>query len=141
MIERHVYTPEEKALVEERIEHMGVFLQDVLANPAITEVVPDGSELRFQELVTDAMTFHLIAFRPEGASAEPWVARIIKPVEFTAEHRSVARPEDVPGAGGNPATRPEAGDTAEAALEALAAKLLAAQPSFREPSIADRGAA
>ena len=131
-------TPEQEAMIDERLGHMAIFLQDVLDNPAITEVVPGGSELRFQELMAGATTFHLVAFRPEGASNEPWVARIIKPAEYVSEHRSVARPEDVPGAGGNLVTRPEVGDTAEAALEALATKLRKAQPRLLGASIADR---
>lgn len=141
MNERHIYTPEEKALIEERIGHMGIFLQDVFDNPAITEVVPGDSELRFQEVAAGATTFHLIAFRPEGARDAPWVARVITPAEYAAEHRGVTGPENVPAAGGNPVTRPVVGDTAEQALDALAAKLVDAQPRLREVAAADRGAA
>ncbi|MFT4041422.1 MAG: hypothetical protein QM692_24780 [Thermomicrobiales bacterium] len=110
-------------MIEQRIDQAFAFLQDVLETPAITEVVPGGSELRFQEKVVGVTTFNLVAFRPEGASEEPWVARVIKPLEHIREHRSVARAEDVPTSIGNPVTRPEVGATAEAALEALAAKL------------------
>lgn len=131
-------TPEQEAMIDERLGHMATFLQDVLDNPAITEVVPGGSELRFQEVTTGAANFHLIAFRPEGARDEPWVARVIKPAEYAGEHRKIARPEDVPGAGGNPVTRPEVGDTAEAALEALSEKLRRAQPRQLEVAITDR---
>ena len=138
MSEQDDFTPEYVALFEERLDQASIFIQDVFENLAITEVVPGGSEVRFQELVTGATTFHLVAFRPEGASNEPWVARIIKPAEYVSEHRSVARPEDVPGAGGNLVTRPEVGDTAEAALEALATKLRKAQPPLLEAATADR---
>lgn len=138
MNDRHIYTPEEKAMIELRIEQGFTFLQDVLENPAIVEVVPEGSEFRFQEVVAGATNFHLVAFRPQNAPEDPWVARVIKPAEYASEHRNVARPEDVPGAGGNPVTRPEVGDTAEAALEALAAKLLAAQPRVLKTVVDDR---
>jgi hypothetical protein len=125
-------------LFEERLDQASIFIQDVFENLAITEVVPGGSEVRFQELVTGATTFHLVAFRPQNAREDPWVARIVKPAEYVSEHRGVARPEDVPGAGGNLVTRPEVGDTAEAALEALATKLLKAQPRLLGAAIADR---
>ncbi len=138
MSEDDDFTPEEVALIETRIEQGFTFLQDVLENPTITEVVPGGSEFRFQELVTGETTFHLVAFRPQDAREDPWVARIIKPAEYVSEHRSVARPEDVPGAGGNLITRPEVGDTADAALEALATKLRRAQPRLLEAASADR---
>lgn len=122
------FTLEDVALFEERVDQATAFLQDVLESPAITEVVPSGSEVRFQEVVTTATTFHIVAFRPEDALEDPWVARVIKPLEHIREHRNVARAEDVPNSIGNPVTRPEVGTTAEAALEALAAKLLEAQP-------------
>jgi hypothetical protein len=138
MSEHDDFTPEEVAFIEARIEQGFTFLQDVLDNPAITEVVPGGSEFRFQELVTGATTFHLIAFRPQDAREDPWVARIIKPAEYANEHRGVARPEDVPGAGGNQVTRPVVGDTADAALDALATKLRKAQPRLLEAAVADR---
>lgn len=138
MSEHDDFTPEEVALIEVRIEQGFTFLQDVLENPAIIEVVPGGSEFRFQELVTGGTTFHLVAFRPEGASNDPWVARIIKPAEYVGEHGSVVRPEDVPGAGGNLVTRPEVGDTAEAAFAALATKLLGAEPRTWDAAVADR---
>ncbi|MFN8674795.1 MAG: hypothetical protein U0Z70_00330 [Thermomicrobiales bacterium] len=131
-------TPEQEAMIDERLGHVATFLQDVLDNPAITEDVSGGSELRFQEVTTGAANVHLIAFRPEGATDEPWVARIITPVEFMAEHRDVARPEYVPGADGDPVTRLEVGDTAEAALEALATKLRQAHPRLLDAAIADR---
>jgi hypothetical protein len=138
MSERDDFTPEEVALIEERIEQGFAFLQDVLDNPSITEAVPGSSEFRFQELVTGETTFHLVAFRPQEASEEPWIARIVKPAEYAREHRGVHRPEDVPGAGGNLLTRPEVGDTAEAALDALATKLRKAQPRLLGNAIADR---
>lgn len=138
MNERHIYTPEEKAMIEERIEQGFTFLQDVLENPAIIEVVPEGSEFRPQAEVAGATTFHLVAFRPQNAREDPWVARVIKPAEYASEHRSVAWPEDVAGAGGNLVTRPEVGDTAETALDALAAKLRKAQPRLVETPVADR---
>ncbi len=139
MSEQDDFTPECVALFEERLDQASIFIQDVFENLAITEVVPGGSEVRFQELVTGATTFHLVAFRPRRCQQRaPWVARIIKPAEYVSEHRSVARPEDVPGAGGNLVTRPEVGDTAEAALEALATKLRKAQPRLLGASIADR---
>jgi hypothetical protein len=138
MTEQHIYTEEEKALIEERIEQGFTFIQDVLDNPDIIEVVPGGSEFRFQELVTGETTFHLVAFRPQKAHEESWVARIIKPAEYINQHRGVARPEDVPGAGGNLVTRPEVGDTPEAALEALATKLRNAQPRLLQAATADR---
>ena len=131
-------TPEQAAMIDERLEQASVFVQDVFENPTITEVVPGGTELRFQELVTGETTFHLVAFRPQHAHEIPWVARIIKPAPYVSEHRSVARPEDVPGAGGNPVTRPEVSETAEAALEALAKKLRRAQPRQLDVAIADR---
>lgn len=138
MNERRMYTPEEKALFEERIDQADAFLKDVLENPAITEVVPGDSEVRFQEVVTSAAIFHIVAFRPEDALEEPWVARVIKPLEHIREHRGVARAEDVPTSIGNPATRPEVGVTAEAALEALAAKLVGAGPHVWETAGAER---
>ncbi len=125
-------------MVEERIDQAFTFLQDVLDNPAITEVVPGSSEVRFQVLVSGESTFHLVAFRPQHAREDPWVARVIKPAEYASEHRGVARPEDVPGASGNLVTRPEVGETAEEALGALSAKLLKAQPRAWETAVADR---
>ena len=131
-------TPEQEAMIDERLEQASIFIQDVFENPDITEVVPGGSEVRFHELVTGETTFHLVAFRPQNAPEDPWVARIIKPAEYVREHRSVARPEDVPGAGGNLVTRPEVGDTAEAALDALAAKLVGSKIRPWDAAIADR---
>ncbi|MEZ4562323.1 MAG: hypothetical protein R2853_06260 [Thermomicrobiales bacterium] len=107
----------------------------------LLDVVPGGSEFRLQELVTGATTFHLVAFRPQNAPDDPWVARIIKPAEYVSERREVAGPEDVPDAGGNLITRPEVGETADTALDALAAKLLGAQPRVLKAVMDDRRAA
>ena len=131
-------TPEQEAMIDERLEQASIFIQDVFDNPDITEVVPGGSEVRFQELVTGTTVFHLIAFRPQFSPGVPWVARVIKPAEYVSEHREVARPEDVPGADGDPVTLLEVGDTAEAALEALATKLRQAQPRLLDAAIAHR---
>lgn len=133
-----IINPEQEAMIDERLEQASIIIQDLFENPAIIEVVPGGSELRFQELVTGAMTFHLVAFRPQDEREDPWVARIIKPAEYASEHRGVARPEDVPGSAGNLVTRPEVGKTAEAAFEALSTKLRKAQPRLLAAAIADR---
>lgn len=126
------------ALIQERIEQAFAFLQDVLKDPSITEIVPDGSEMRFQEVVTGETTFHLVAYRSEAASEVLWAARVITPAQFASEHHAITRPQVVTDLGGNPVTRPEVGDTAEEALEALSAKLFAAQPRLREISINSR---
>lgn len=111
---------EEAELITRRIRQMAAFLQDVIENPAITAAIPTGSTLRQREIEIERGTYRLTAYRTPRM--RQWAARL------------TAGPD--PADGGAPdgvefrlpewdvrPTTPARGATAEAALDALEAKL------------------
>lgn len=123
MTPQRIHSPAEAAQISERIGQAFDFLLDVLADPAIVDDIPDGSTLRFSEVMIGEVTFHLTAFLGENPPW-PWTARVTAPPELAAKGRQpFEAPAGMGGKWGSPPLHPEHGRTAEEALSALEEKL------------------
>lgn len=124
-------TPEQEATIDQRLDQAAVFMQDVLADPAILTDIPDSSVLRFSNVTIGSVDFRLTAFA-DANDSHNWTARVTGPAEWAAEGRKPfsATLNGVGGKWGSPPLYPENGRTAEEALEALEEKLRDSQAWF-----------
>lgn len=113
-------TQDEVDFITARIDQTFAFLQDVLANPAITAVIPTGSTLRHREIEIDHRTYRLTAYRTPRM--RQWAARLTAGPDAAC----TAAPDEVefrlPAWDERPAVTTR-GETAEAALDALEDRL------------------
>jgi hypothetical protein len=62
-------TPEQAAMIDQRLGQAFAFLRDVLDNPGVLEEIPDGAMLRHRDVVLPetGVYVRLTAYRTEGA--------------------------------------------------------------------------
>lgn len=108
MTDNYDIDPKRAAEIERRMSQAFNFLRDVIDAPETLEQIPDGSTLRFHDIVADGRQLHLTA--AQRAKIDPkWTARVTGPT--LQGDAQPPYPQAV-----------ETGETAEAALGALAAR-------------------
>jgi hypothetical protein len=113
-------TQDEIDFITKRIEQTFAFLQDVIDNPAITAVIPSGSELRHREIEIEHRTYRLTAYRTPRM--RQWAARLTAGPEPADDEAPDGVEFRLPAWDVRPSS-PARGETAEAALDVLEGKL------------------
>jgi hypothetical protein len=115
MSDKDGITPEQAALIDQRIGQTFAFLHDVIDAPTLLEQIPDGAILRFRDVTLERaqLRVRLTAYR---APAMPtWAATV---TGFTADDTKIE-------VGDQLVPTSVTGATPEAALDALEAELRA----------------
>ena len=115
MSDRRNIDPEEAAEVTRRIGQAFDFAQDMIDDPSVLQQIPDGSTLRFGGVDVAGVHVRLTASRRSGID-QVWTARV------TGCSGPEAPSSEPRGAHHLDLEAVETGDTAEAALEALASR-------------------
>jgi hypothetical protein len=123
----HDIDPARAALIDRRIAQTFAFLRDVIEEPQLLEDIPEGSELRFRDVVWHQTEVRLTA-HPSKDYPGYWTARITGPASIAVHARHWEVPEEFRGKGMggkylSPPPFPEVGSTPESALNALEEKL------------------
>lgn len=109
------FSDAQTAQIEKRIGQTFAFVRDVIDDPHTLEDIPSGSRLVFRDVVIQQTHIRLTAY-PANDHGEHWMARVTGPAMLAAEGRQWP---------------PPSGESAAAALDALEAKLRAANPPDR----------
>jgi hypothetical protein len=100
-------------LVDRRLAQGFQFMRDVLANPALNELIPDSAELVFRDVPFGEVDIRLTAY-PAPNGADRWEARITGPSELVCQDS------------GSLGVETAIGETPEQALDALETSIRAA---------------
>jgi hypothetical protein len=112
------------ATIERRLDQAFAFFRDVLENPELLEEIPDGSTLRFSEVMIGDVTFQLTAY-PDIGPNWVWTAKVTGPADkvVMGRERADASRFGTEETRGSTSTPIGHGHTAEDALSALEDKL------------------
>jgi hypothetical protein len=124
MTDRRDIDPEQAAQITERIGQTFNFVRDAIANPRMLEEIPSGSMLRFRDVFSEGQRIRLTAFLPKQPGAQ-WDARVTGTVLETIPERSAEAERQPPLIHLERYPSVVGYETAEAALDALAAKISA----------------
>ena len=107
----HDITPEQAAMIDQRLGQAFAFLRDVLNHPDILEEIPDGATLRHRDVVLpeSGLQVRLTAYRTQGT---PHWSATVTGISANAAHKPVLPVMQASGA------------TPEAAFDVLEAELL-----------------
>jgi hypothetical protein len=122
MTDRRDIDPEEAAQITERIGQSFNFVRDAIANPRMLEEIPNGSKLRFRDILCDGQGVRLTAYLPNESDAQ-WDARVSGPVTDAIPERSLTAKHQPPWFHEGRYLNVAGYDTAEAALDALEAAI------------------
>ena len=108
------------ATIELRLDQAFAFCRDVLENPALLEEIPDGSTLRFSDVIIEDAVFHLTAY-PDTGPNWMWTAKVTGPADKIVNWRERAGASrfGTEETRGSAAAHSAHGHTAEDALSAL----------------------
>lgn len=109
MCEQNSIDPARAALISHRIGQTFSFMRDVIDDPRLLTLVPDGSTLFFRDIEIPGHQLRLVAYKAPG-SAEKWAARLTGSTRSDADEagHAIVIPASV-----------ESDESAEAALDAF----------------------
>jgi hypothetical protein len=124
-------TEEQVATIELRLDQAFAFFRDVLESPALLEEIPDGSMLRFSDVMIGDAAFRLTAY-PDAGPNWAWTAKVTGPADkvVIGRERADASRFGAEETQGSTPTHVGHGYTAEDALSALEEKLRNAPHHF-----------
>jgi hypothetical protein len=128
-------TDDQAAQIDERLGQAFAFVRDMIDAPEVLEAIPHGGTLYFRDISWLGEPLRLTA-HPAPDHPDLWTARVTGPAQLVVASRRWAPPTRSRGLARRRASQPldpETAPTADAALDALEAKLRAAERDFWDP--------